>query len=72
MMAYHRLANIVLAAALVYHDASGNVIGKAETDSNGVTEYKDPAGRVTGKAQTDLNGVVHYYDPAGREIGKAR
>jgi len=56
----------------IFHDRSGNVVGRSRTDSNGTTTFYTRSGNVTGSARVDSNGVTTFHDRAGNVTGTAR
>jgi len=51
------------------YDASGRVVGRASTDSQGSTTAYDASGRVTGRASKS-GDTTTIYDAAGRNVGR--
>jgi YD repeat-containing protein len=52
-----------------FYDASGRVVGRASTDSQGTTTNYDARGKVLGRESTS-GGTTTIYDAAGRNVGR--
>jgi YD repeat-containing protein len=57
------------AQSRTYYDASGKVVGRSATDSQGTVTNYDSHGRVISRESTS-GGTVTVYDAGGRSVGR--
>ena len=63
------MTGAAMAQGRTLYDASGRVVGRSSTDSQGSTTFYDAGGRVTGRSSTAPSGTTTIYDGAGRSVG---
>jgi YD repeat-containing protein len=63
------LHNCTASAQQIFYDASGKIVGRASTDSQGSTTFYDAGGKVTGRSAKS-GETTTLYDAAGRNIGR--
>ena len=52
-----------------FYDASGKIVGRSATDSQGSTTNYDSRGRVISRESTS-GGTTTIYDSSGRNVGR--
>lgn len=70
VLALALLATAASAQQRTLYDASGRVVGRAATDSQGSTTLYDSSGKVIARESKSGNTTT-IYDATGRNVGKA-
>jgi YD repeat-containing protein len=65
------LATEASAQSKTFYDASGRVVGRSSTDSQGSTTVYDAGGKVVGRDAKSGNTTA-IYDAGGRKVGETR
>jgi YD repeat-containing protein len=63
------LTGAASAQSRTFYDASGKVVGRSSTDSQGTVTNYDARGRVISRESTSGNTTV-IYDAGGRNVGR--